>query len=64
MANCITKHIPNTLTCLNLFSGCLAIIAAYNADFTMASVFIVAGAIFDFFDGMSARMLKAYSPLG
>lgn len=64
MANCVTKHIPNTLTCLNLFSGCVAIIAAYNGDFYLASLFIVAGAIFDFFDGMSARMLKAYSPLG
>lgn len=64
MANLITKHIPNTLTSLNLFSGCLAIIAAYENNFELAALFIVAGAVFDFFDGMSARLLKAYSPLG
>lgn len=64
MANLITKHIPNTLTSMNLFSGCLAIIAAYEGNFQLASLFIVAGAVFDFFDGMSARLLKAYSPLG
>lgn len=64
MANCITKHIPNTLTCLNLFSGCLAIIEAYNGNYGLAAAFIVVGAVFDFFDGMSARLLKAYSPLG
>ncbi|MGL4292239.1 MAG: CDP-diacylglycerol--serine O-phosphatidyltransferase [Bacteroidales bacterium] len=64
MANLITKHIPNTLTSLNLFSGCLAIIAAYESNFEIAALFIVIGAVFDFFDGMSARLLKAYSPLG
>ncbi|MEG0948939.1 MAG: CDP-diacylglycerol--serine O-phosphatidyltransferase [Bacteroidales bacterium] len=64
MANLITKHIPNALTSLNLFSGCLAIIAAYENNFELAALFIVAGAVFDFFDGMSARLLKAYSPLG
>ncbi|MEG1615403.1 MAG: CDP-diacylglycerol--serine O-phosphatidyltransferase [Bacteroidales bacterium] len=64
MANMITKHIPNTLTSLNLFSGCLAVIAAYEGNYPLASLFIIAGAVFDFFDGMSARLLKAYSPMG
>lgn len=64
MANLITKHIPNTLTSLNLFSGCLAIIAAYENNFEVAAIWIFVGAIFDFFDGMSARLLKAYSPVG
>ncbi|MEG1585452.1 MAG: CDP-diacylglycerol--serine O-phosphatidyltransferase [Bacteroidales bacterium] len=64
MANLITKHIPNTLTSLNVFSGCLAIIAAYEGNFELAGLFILSGAVFDFFDGMSARLLKAYSPLG
>ncbi len=64
MANCITKHIPNTITSLNLFSGCLAIMQAYEHNFKAAALFIIIGAIFDFFDGMSARALKAYSPLG
>lgn len=64
MANCITRHIPNTVTCCNLFSGCIAVVMAYRGDYTAALGFIVLGAVFDFFDGMLARALKAYSPLG
>ncbi len=64
MANFITKHIPNTITSLNLFSGCMAVLQAIEANYQLAALFIILGAIFDFFDGMSARLLKAYSPLG
>ena len=64
MANCITRHIPNTVTCCNLFSGCIATVLAYQGDYTGALTFIVLGAVFDFFDGMLARALHAYSPLG
>ncbi len=64
MANFITKHIPNTITSLNLFSGCMAVMQAFEANYQLAALFIILGAIFDFFDGMSARLLKAYSPLG
>lgn len=64
MANCITRHIPNTVTCCNLFSGCIAVVVAYQGNYQAALAFIVLGAIFDFFDGMLARALKAYSPLG
>ena len=64
MANSITKHIPNAITCCNILCGTIAIIFAYNGDFITASAFIVLGAIFDFFDGMSARLLNAYSPMG
>jgi len=60
----LKKHIPNTITCLNLFCGCLACIAAFKGDFTYSAVWIVAGAGFDFFDGLAARLLKAYSPTG
>lgn len=64
MANCITKHIPNTLTCCNLLSGCMAVIAAFNADAWHTLLWVVCGALFDFCDGFSARLLKAYSPTG
>ena len=64
MANCITKHIPNTLTCCNLLSGCMAVIAAFNCDAWHTLLWVIAGAAFDFCDGFSARLLKAYSPLG
>ncbi|MCI7016411.1 MAG: CDP-diacylglycerol--serine O-phosphatidyltransferase [Prevotella sp.] len=64
MANIVTKHIPNTLTSCNLISGCLAIVFALSANYTMALTFIVVGAVFDFFDGMSARLLGVSSPIG
>ena len=64
MANCITRHIPNTLTCLNLFSGCIAGVMAFQADYTGALLFIFISAVFDFFDGMAARLLNAHSIIG
>ena len=64
MANSITKHIPNTITCCNLLSGCMAVMAAFNADAWHTLLWVVAGARFDFCDGLSARALKAYSPIG
>lgn len=64
MANRITRLIPNTITCCNLLSGCLAVMAAFHADAWHTLLWVVAGAIFDFCDGLSARLIKAYSPLG
>ena len=64
MANSVTKHIPNTLTSCNLISGCIAIVFAPSANYTMALTFIVVGAVFDFFDDMSARLLGVSSPIG
>ena len=60
----IKKHIPNTITCCNLISGCIATWFAFEGDFSMALLFIVIGAIFDFFDGMTARLLHVSSPIG
>ena len=60
----IEKHIPNTITCCNLISGCIATWFAFESDFTMALLFIVIGAVFDFFDGMVARLLHVSSPIG
>ena len=58
------KHIPNGVTCLNLFSGCLGIVYAFQGELKLASYAILAAAIFDFLDGMLARLLKAYSDIG
>ncbi len=60
----IKKHIPNFVTCLNLFSGCVGIYFAFLGNFQIAFFAILASAVFDFFDGFAARMLKAYSPMG
>lgn len=64
MANCITRYIPNTVTCLNLFSGCIAAVMAFESKYELAIGFIVLSAVFDFFDGMLARLLDARSPIG
>lgn len=58
------KHIPNTITCLNLISGCIATYWAFMGDYRMALLFIIIGAVFDFFDGMVARLLHVSSPIG
>ena len=58
------KHIPNTITCCNLISGCIATYYAFLGEFDMALLFIIIGAVFDFFDGMSARLLGVSSPIG
>ncbi len=64
MANYISKNIPNTITCCNLLSGCVAIVYAFGGNLKMAFIFIIIGAIFDFFDGMSARLLNVSSSIG
>ena len=60
----IKKHIPNTITCLNLISGCIATYWAFHGIYELALLFIVIGAVFDFFDGMVARLLHVSSPIG
>jgi len=58
------RHIPNFITLLNLFSGCIALVFAMQGDFLNAFIFVSLGIFFDFFDGFFARILKVQSPLG
>ncbi|MBU2929533.1 CDP-alcohol phosphatidyltransferase family protein [Winogradskyella psychrotolerans] len=58
------RHIPNIVTLLNLFSGCIAVIFAVNGHFIAAAIFVFLGVFFDFFDGLLARKLNVQSPLG
>ncbi len=58
------KQIPNLLTLLNLLSGCIAITLAFQGRFTGVVIAVLVAALFDFLDGMAARLLNAYSPLG
>lgn len=64
MANIIVRNIPNSITCCNLISGCIATYNAFLGDIRMALLWIIVGAVFDFFDGMAARLLKVSSPIG
>jgi CDP-diacylglycerol--serine O-phosphatidyltransferase len=58
------KYIPNTITLLNLVTGCLSIVSAFEGNLLLAGYLILLAAILDFLDGFTARLLKAYSPLG
>jgi CDP-diacylglycerol--serine O-phosphatidyltransferase len=60
----IKKHVPNFITCLNLFSGCVAVLLAFKANYQGAFIAILVAAVFDFLDGFAARTLKAYSLMG
>jgi CDP-diacylglycerol--serine O-phosphatidyltransferase len=60
----IKKHIPNTITLLNLFCGCIALIFVSNDKFEMAFLFVCLGIFLDFFDGFFARLFKVSGPLG
>jgi CDP-diacylglycerol--serine O-phosphatidyltransferase len=60
----IKDHIPNLITLLNLISGSIAVIMALSGEMICASWFIILAAVFDFFDGMSARLLHSKSEIG
>ncbi|MFW0718781.1 CDP-diacylglycerol--serine O-phosphatidyltransferase [Pedobacter sp. N23S346] len=58
------RHIPNLITCANLFSGCIGIVFAFKGDLKIAAYFVILSGIFDFFDGMIARLLNVKSAIG
>lgn len=69
----IKNNIPNTITCLNLLFGSMAVIVAFKPfetticglqGYQLAFVLIALAAIADFCDGLVARLLHAVSPLG
>ena len=61
--NC-KRIIPDAITSCNLLCGSIAVFLATQGAFLWAFIFILAGAFFDFFDGLTARLLKAPSPIG
>ncbi len=64
MYSLLFRNFPNALTCCNLISGCIAVKFALEGDCRTAFLFVVIGAVFDFFDGFAARKLKVSSPIG
>lgn len=57
-------NLPNTVTCFNLLCGCLSIYFGLHGQIGLASLFIIGGAIFDFFDGLTARAMHISGPIG
>jgi CDP-diacylglycerol--serine O-phosphatidyltransferase len=60
----IKRHVPNAITCANLFSGCVGIVFAFKGELIIAAYAIFLSAIFDFFDGLASRVLKSFSGIG
>ena len=60
----IVKHIPNTITSMNLLCGIMGVIFAFKGELSMAFYMMLAAAACDFLDGFSARLLNAYSDMG
>jgi CDP-diacylglycerol--serine O-phosphatidyltransferase len=60
----IKKHIPNSITLLNLASGLLAVIAIFKGYYDEAFIFVCLGIFFDYWDGFLARKLNVAGELG
>ena len=60
----LTRYIPNTLTCISLLFGFYAAIAGITGQYFVAMMAILLASVFDFCDGLAARLLKAYSAMG
>jgi len=58
------RHIPNFITLLNVFCGCVATVFAVLNELEYAALFVALGIFFDFFDGLAARVLDVKSELG
>ena len=60
----LLKHIPNTITSMNLLAGIMGVIFTLEGRLEWAFTLMILAAVFDFCDGLAARLLGAYSPIG
>ncbi|TFB31461.1 CDP-diacylglycerol--serine O-phosphatidyltransferase [Pedobacter alluvionis] len=60
----LKKNLPNAITCANLLSGCIGIVFAFKGNLETAAYLVILSGIFDFFDGMVARLLNVKSAIG
>jgi CDP-diacylglycerol---serine O-phosphatidyltransferase len=60
----LKQHIPNLLTCLNLLSGCMAVVFVFRGEIPVFAALTGLSLVFDFLDGLAARRLKAQSSIG
>ena len=60
----IKKHIPNSITSMNLLCGIVGVICTLHGELALAFLLMLLASVFDFCDGLAARLLKAYSPIG
>ena len=60
----LTKYIPNSITSMNALSGTIGVVFALQGHPDYAFICMLAASVFDFCDGLAARLLNAYSPMG
>ena len=60
----LTKLLPNIFTTIGLCSGLTGIRYALEGNWQYAVLCILVAACFDLIDGLSARLLKAFTPFG
>lgn len=60
----LKKYIPNSITSMNALAGTIGVVFALQGRPDYAFICMLAAAVFDFCDGLAARMLNAYSPMG
>ena len=56
--------IPNILTCFNLLTGAVGIVYIFEFDPRYALYFVLIAGLFDFLDGLLARILNVKSEVG
>ncbi len=60
----VKQHIPNAITCGNLLSGCIGIVAAFQGNLVLSAYMVGIALVFDFFDGFAARLLHVSGEMG
>lgn len=60
----LKKYIPNTITSMNALSGTIGVVFALQGHPDYGFICMLAASVFDFCDGLAARLLGAYSPMG
>lgn len=58
------SYIPNGFTFINLSLGICSILATFEGNYLLASIFIILAGLVDRYDGRIARFLNASSELG
>jgi CDP-diacylglycerol--serine O-phosphatidyltransferase len=60
----LTKYIPNTITSTSVLCGTVGVVFALQGRPDYAFILMLIAAVCDFCDGLAARLLNAYSPMG
>lgn len=57
-------NLPNFLTLINLFAGCLGVVFVFNFQLDLVPYCVLVSLVADFFDGFAARFTKNSTDIG